>query len=267
MKSTNGLYEFEILVNGKHLKEFIHEDRIYIEGKNGSEFTLRFKSHSMKKLLIVPAVDGLSVLDGKEANEYSGGYVVNPWGTCEIKGWRKNLEEVAAFIFAQKDRSYVAGSDAGDVLNCGVIGLRVYEEKHNPIVSMPIWEKTRGSNFGYNRRRIKSSLSDTLNFSASLSEGDATMDLAETLYSAEVKSSGAPKVDVIPDFNLGTGWGSNKQDLVQKTEFKQGPLVQTFTVFYSDREGLEKAGISVKYAKKIIPSAFSDDFCTPPKFR
>ena len=102
-------FELFILVNGKKVREYYHDGKIFIEGKKGSEFTLKFKNNSYQRVLFVPSIDGLSVIDGKEASKNSGGYIVDALRSIEIKGWRTSLDDVASFIFDEKTNSYVNG--------------------------------------------------------------------------------------------------------------------------------------------------------------
>ena len=59
-------------------------------------------------------------------------YVLSPWSSAEIAGWRKNLNEVAAFYFTNLSDSYAGRT--GRPLNVGVIGVAVYEEDL-PVIS------------------------------------------------------------------------------------------------------------------------------------
>ena len=84
---------------------------------------------------------------------------------------------------------------------------------------------------------------------------------------ANVVSSSAPAQD-IPDFNLGTAWGAEREDKVDEVEFERGVEQATLTVYYSDAEGLKKSGIEVSkeaaVSKPVLPRGFNG-FCVPPK--
>jgi hypothetical protein len=85
----------------------------------------------------IVSVDGLSVISGQPASEHAPGYIVSPYSHVVIKGWRRNLEHVAAFRFVERDTSYA--SLIGKPDNIGVIGLIAIEEK--VIHPMPQMEK------------------------------------------------------------------------------------------------------------------------------
>jgi hypothetical protein len=75
----------------------------------------------------VVSVDGLSVITGQPASEQGPGYLVAPYSHILIKGWRRSLEQVAAFRFVERDQSYA--SLMGKPENIGVIGLVAFEER------------------------------------------------------------------------------------------------------------------------------------------
>src|SRR5438270_10763894 len=90
---------FGVRVNGKTAHEFQHQGNTYIEGRRGSTYTLEYTNPTNRRVLIVPSVDGLSVMDGKPASDKSRGYVVDAWGTVAIPGWRIDDNSVAQFEF------------------------------------------------------------------------------------------------------------------------------------------------------------------------
>jgi len=136
LKST---FEFEVLVNGHPAKEFYHKGNSYIEGKEGSKFSLRMRNNSSNKALFVPTVDGLSIMDGKEASFDSRGYIVPAYDAITIDGWRTSDDKVAEFFFASPKSSYAKKMHKGN--NLGVIGCAVFKERERvqtiKIVSVP----------------------------------------------------------------------------------------------------------------------------------
>ena len=55
-----------ILDDDKYSTINTNDDKIYIEGHQGSEFTLRIKNNSYKRILAVISVDGLSSQDDSQ---------------------------------------------------------------------------------------------------------------------------------------------------------------------------------------------------------
>jgi len=118
----------EVLVRGKPVREYKHTDGYtYIEGRKGTEFELRIHNKTFTKILAVPSVDGLSVMDGKPASSDSSGYIVGAYRRVTIPGWRLDDSEVAKFAFEDEKRSYAEATGEGG--NQGVISVMVFEEK------------------------------------------------------------------------------------------------------------------------------------------
>ncbi len=57
--------------------------------------------------------------------------MLDPWGLVEIDGWRKSMDEVAAFYFTALPDSYAARTGRPD--NVGVIGVALFRERERPM--------------------------------------------------------------------------------------------------------------------------------------
>jgi len=78
-------------------------------------------------VLVVLSVDGVNAISGETAAVNQTGYVLAPYSSAEITGWRKSTSEAAAFYFTSLADSYAARTDRPD--NVGVIGVAVYRER------------------------------------------------------------------------------------------------------------------------------------------
>jgi len=132
------MYDVNILVNGSRCKQYHHDGKIFIEAKDGSEYTIEVKNNEWKRVLAVCSVDGLDVLSGKAAKEDAPGYVISGLNTLKIDGFRVSDEKVAKFVFGAKGSSYAASKEDGSERNVGVIGIRVFQEKYVPPPPAPI---------------------------------------------------------------------------------------------------------------------------------
>lgn len=123
--------EFEVRVNGRSISEYKHEGKTFVEGRPRSEFSLFLKNRTgILKYLLIPSVDGLSVINGKPASSESPGFILYPGESIEIPGWLVNSETAAKFYFSplKNEKSYAERMGfSGD--NNGVIGVRVFSEK------------------------------------------------------------------------------------------------------------------------------------------
>ena len=125
-------YEVDVLVNGKPIKQFRHKGTRFIEGRKGSDFEIRFKNNTWRRVEVVASVDGLSVINGKPCGTDSEGYLVPARESVTIPGWRLNNDAVAKFVFNDKSRSYSTQMGHGKQ-NAGVIGFMVFEEEYSTI--------------------------------------------------------------------------------------------------------------------------------------
>lgn len=139
MYDSSKQYEAQIIVRGRPVSEYWHTDNnVYIEGRKNSEYELRFKNHTNQRVCIIPAVDGLSVMDGKPAGTNSDGYVVDAHATLLVPGWRLDKSGVAKFEFSSRRRSYAKKSGKGGD-NVGVIGFMIFQELYQPRYTDPAW--------------------------------------------------------------------------------------------------------------------------------
>ncbi|MFO0968917.1 MAG: hypothetical protein U0793_25475 [Gemmataceae bacterium] len=128
----------DVLVDGRPIRTVYHAGKTYLPvPRMGQEYEIRVWNHGPRRVAAVVSVDGLSVITGQPAAESDPGYIVAPYSHIVIKGWRRNLENVAAFRFVERERSY-AGL-VGKPENIGVIGLVAVEERI--LHPMPRFEK------------------------------------------------------------------------------------------------------------------------------
>lgn len=112
---------------GRLLPVYWHAGERYVAGEPGHEYELRIRNRSPGRVLTVTSVDGVNVISGETAAASQSGYVLDPYGTVEIDGWRKNMAEVAAFYFTSLPDSYAARTGRPD--NVGVIGVALFRER------------------------------------------------------------------------------------------------------------------------------------------
>ena len=116
---------------GQKLETWRHGGRLYVAGTPGERYAVRLANRSGGRLLAVLSVDGVNAVSGETAAAWQSGYVLGPWQSAEIRGWRKSLEDVAAFYFTALPDSYAARSGRPD--NVGVIGVALFREFVEPL--------------------------------------------------------------------------------------------------------------------------------------
>lgn len=123
--------------SGHFLTGFEAGSKKFVVGTSGDRYTIVITSHVPARLEAVVSVDGLDVLDGREATPAKRGYIVDPFATVEIDGFRQSTSAVAAFRFGSVRGSY-AEQKHGDSRNVGVIGIAMFNEQGTNPSSWPI---------------------------------------------------------------------------------------------------------------------------------
>jgi hypothetical protein len=98
----------------------------FVLGEAGSRYTIVLENHTGHRFEVVTSVDGLDVISGKPGTVRNRGYLLLPYATLEIDGFRQSAETVAAFRFGRVGDSYAA--TRGDARNVGVIGMAFFGE-------------------------------------------------------------------------------------------------------------------------------------------
>lgn len=266
MKVSSPLIQLQVHVNGRPIQEYRGPDgQTYVEGREGSNFELEIKNLTNRRVLIHPTIDGLSCMTGKEGdrNDSSNGYVLGPWGSICVPGWRLNDSEVAKFLFSGAGKSYAEKIGKGK--NKGVIACVVWEE--HPTFTYTInYPETKWSSqdvygiyntSGCTPRPIQSTTSQ-----------DTDVVLCCNTCS-EVHDRGVPEVGT--SFNLGTGFGKKSEHAVHSVYFnpEKDPACVAI-IYYDNRDGLKKRGIKLneKENKTSLPDPFPATKitgCQPPK--
>ncbi|MES2933320.1 MAG: hypothetical protein V4805_07515, partial [Pseudomonadota bacterium] len=122
---------------GQQLRNYYYQGQNYVVGTPGNRYAISLRNTRPDRVMTVVSVDGVNVVSGQTAARSQTGYVLDPRGSTEINGWRKNLNEIAAFEFAEESDSYAARTGRPD--NVGVIGVAVFREKIRP----PVWRSDR----------------------------------------------------------------------------------------------------------------------------
>ena len=115
----------------QQLPHYLHRGQQWVAGTPGNHYSVRLENRSGQRVLVVLSVDGVNAITGQTASPDQSGYVLEPWQSSEISGWRKSNEEVAQFVFTRHGDSYA--SRTGRPANVGVIGIAVFnEQRHSP---------------------------------------------------------------------------------------------------------------------------------------
>ena len=118
--------------NGSPLEAVKVGDRTLVVGQAGQRYSIVLQNNTSHRFEAVGTVDGLDVINGKPGTFDNRGYVLLPFATLEIEGFRTSTAQVAAFRFAAVADSYAA--QTGSARNVGVIGLAFFSERGDTFV-------------------------------------------------------------------------------------------------------------------------------------
>ncbi len=125
----SSLYSMEVIDEyDVPLDAYRNRGRLYVLGSPGQRYAVRITNHSDHRIEALLSVDGLDVIDGQPADLRKRGYIVAPYDTVEIEGFRVSTEQVASFRFSSVRNSYAGRK--GIARNIGVIGLAIFAERH-----------------------------------------------------------------------------------------------------------------------------------------
>lgn len=256
------MVEVRLLVKGKPITEYLHQNEFYVEGRAGSAFEIEIKNFNAFRVEAVLSVDGLSITDGKAAGQHSSGYLVDANSTVRIPGWKLNAAAAAAFVFSGKSKAYVTAT-TGESLNTGVVGAMVFRDaSYRPVVtpSYPIFNQfsltstSGGLNGGILRGVAYNNVAGSTSSAASVAP-------SATATAAVAKAQSTQQ-------NLGTAFGQQTDFATTQVAFTRGALLDTLVFYYDDRKGLLSRGIAVSKRaapqRNSVPQAFPAMNCTPP---
>jgi len=112
--------------NGQPLAGFQAGGRTHVIGEDGERYLIQVQNHTGNRVEAVATVDGLDVIDGRPGAFTKRGYIVAPFATVEIDGFRRSNAEVATFRFGSVSSSYAAKK--GDDRNVGIVGVAFFQE-------------------------------------------------------------------------------------------------------------------------------------------
>jgi hypothetical protein len=82
---------------GQTLPSYTKDGRSFSPGQPGAKYAIRLRNNSPERVLVVLSVDGVNVVSGETAQWQQTGYVLGPWQSHDVTGWRKSDRQVAAF--------------------------------------------------------------------------------------------------------------------------------------------------------------------------
>jgi hypothetical protein len=226
-----------------------HRGRDYIEGQPGHRYAVVLQNLTGERVLAVVSVDGVNAISGQTAGSQQSGYVLGPWQRMEVRGWRKNLSEVAEFQFTSLGESYAART--GRPGNVGVIGVAAFRE--------------RPRRYDYPADIAAPAPMGRAENKAS-GEGRASADAAAAPSTYEDRARREP--GLASRQQLGTGHGQRRWDAATTTQFERehSRPNQVLSVWYDSTQALVARGILPRGRDRHYgtPDAFPIGFAPDP---
>lgn len=225
--SARGGYSLELVDEwGTALPTFHHRGATYVLGHYGNRYDVRVRNHTGQRIEAVVTVDGRDVISGVVGDYSRRGYIIQPYGTVTIDGFRQSHSAVAAFRFTSPGDSYSARM--GTPQHVGVVGVAIFAERARP-VARPY------------RHRHDDLLGDAAGAAPPAPRRGGAGAAAEA--SPRAKASQAPSRN-----NIGTQYGETRHSPVVEVAFERARPNhpdQVLAMYYDDAAGLRARGISV----------------------
>ncbi|MEK8016812.1 MAG: hypothetical protein VSS75_008085 [Candidatus Parabeggiatoa sp.] len=121
----NGITLSIITPEGFKLKEYRDDNNnCFVEGVVGDNYELLIHSE-LRRVLVVPSVDGLNVLSHKSAARQDVGYILKAYSKLIVPGWAYQYKKITKFVFFDKTKSHKSQNK-----QIGVIGCAFYIERN-----------------------------------------------------------------------------------------------------------------------------------------
>lgn len=229
--------------SGQSLEVYRHQGRLYVAGTPGNRYAVLLRNQSAGRLLTVISVDGLNALNGQTAAASQSGYVLSPRQSAEIAGWRKSMDDVAAFYFTSVTDSYAGRTDRPQ--NVGVIGVAVYREAESVPPPQPVLQPRERAESG-----AAAGAADTAGAVANAEARAAAPAREQQALSKQAES------------RLGTGHGERISAPTQYTDFRRASdsPAEIITIHYNSRANLLAQGIIPRPRQQSTPNPFPNPF-------
>ena len=242
-----------MIVDGKPVKKINYQGKTYLPVVKGSVFSVKITNQSNRRICAVISVDGLSVMNGKNASKDDSGYIIDAWCVETIEGWRRGSEEVAQFEISNKEESYAGKTDRPQ--NVGVIGVAVYPEKERLVMTgKQQWQK---------HERIPQPIPDHWP-----SQPYPYIQPWPTTYCSNTARGISGQSMNCCSQDAGTAYGQSVESHVTTVNFERDEACsQRIVLYYDTVKALRKKGVPIDThigTPRPFPADQSDYYCPEP---
>ncbi len=269
--------DVSVLVDGRATTLFQRSaawDRHYFEAFRGRNYALQIRNTTGQRIGVLIAVDGLNVVNGERSSlrNNESMYVLDPYETTVIRGWRTSLNDVRKFVFVDEERSYAerTGQANGDM---GWIRVLAFREDR-PAWRLDDWNRVRRENGPRAQNEVQPAPPIEERESR---RGDApaapqpTTDFRGGAGGAEksgaIESRDEVRAPLAQESTPGTGWGDQRFDPVREVEFRaERAAVDRITLRYEYTAGLRALGIEPRRSRVWERERGELGFAKPPQW-
>jgi hypothetical protein len=283
--------DVRVLVDGRAAPLYQRDgvwDRRYVQAFRGRNYAVELHNTSARRIGVLIAVDGLNVVNGARSRLASTEpmYVLDPYETTVIRGWRTSLEDVRRFVFVDEERSYAerTGQSNGDM---GWIRVLAFRESR-PALGWGDWRMPRREELDGARRDRAEQGDDPMAENraeaapppvaaaprAGASGSAGTLDKAAP-SAPEASRSSAKATDEFRAMQApmaeqsvpGTGWGEQRNDPVREVAFTaERTPADRIVLRYEYESGLRALGIVPRGARVWEREHGALGFAKPPQW-
>ena len=213
--------------------------RHYLEAREGACYTVRLDNRTGERLGVALTVDGLNAISGRDTSPRWAPpgrmYVLGPWESATVRGWRTSLSEVRRFTFVEERVSYAARSGKANA-KMGWIEIAVHRERRpyarRRWAPLDFWTRDRDATGAPPEPREEP---------APRAAPPATLNAPAGEGRAERKGLAGPApAQSYP----GTGWGHADDDPAEVVSFDPEPnAAERIALRYEYASGLRALGI------------------------
>jgi hypothetical protein len=246
---------------GETLRTYQDHGKLYVAGTPGHRYSVRMVNRTSGRVMTVLSVDGVNAITGQTASANQTGYVLDPWQSAEITGWRKSDDEIAQFNFTALPDSYAART--GRPANVGVIGVAVFTERES------MWRKRDDEIARAEPATPAPSMEG--NLAGSAQDSAAASGAGRPAAAPEQRQAQPLEKDrsVAKSERLGTGHGAREYSHIESTTFERASNqpAEQLAVYYDSYRNLVAQGIIVRPIARQDPQPFPNGYVPDPPAR
>jgi hypothetical protein len=204
--------------------------RYYLEARTGSRYAVALASRTGERVGVVLTVDGLNAISGERDTGRGRMYVLDPWQSTSVQGWRSSLQDVRQFTFVDERRSYAARSGKANE-KMGWIEVAVYRERRPFVQATPYSSPAPRRPYPIEEQE-----------NGGRAQAPAAPEASSARDAAE--APGRLESDAKARSYPGTGWGERRHDPVVLVSFDPEPEPrERITLRYEYRPALVALGV------------------------